>query len=260
MSPSDGRRPVARTRSVHWFGRTSGLTAVVCAGWLAFAACSSSEEQGLELTVMLAVSPAMAQDGVLELETDLGYAVTLERAYITLGAVEIFDCDATGAGALLKRWFEPTTAFAHSTSSPTRLGAPFVASLLASGQGSREIGVLLPPPGNYCSTQVELAPADEDAQGLPDDVNMVGATLDVRGRWSDGGDSTGDFALHSAATSERSLTIALRLSGDRRKQTLTLEAALDHAFDGVDFAEQSESEQAKAVLSNISQGLQADPR
>lgn len=257
MFPADARLLVTRTRFARRVWRTLELTVGVCVSWLAFSACSSSEEPGVELTITMAVAPGATDDGSMQLRTDTGYTVSLDRAYLGLGAVEIHGCDETGGDALLRRWFGPKLALAHTTSSPTRMGEPFVLSLLAGDRGPVEIGTLLPPPGDYCVTQVDLEAADDDARGLPDDVDMVGATLDVAGSWSNADESHQDFQWRTATGSERSLERPFSLSRDERQRTLALRAIVDHAFDGVDFAEQTNSEQAKTVLFNITQRLEA---
>jgi hypothetical protein len=213
----------------------------------------------MELTVTMAVAPSAASDGSLRLQTDQGYTVTLDRAYLNLGAVEIHGCEKTGADAL-RRWFGPKLAFAHTLSSPTRIGEPVVLSLLADDATPTDIGTLLPPPGDYCVTHVEFQPADGDARGLPSDIDIVGATLDVAGAWSNADHSGQEFALRTSSRSERELERCFGLSRDERRRTLGLRAIVEHAFDGVDFAEQTESEQARTVLSNIAQGLEAGMR
>ena len=211
----------------------------------------------MELTVTMGVAPLAAEGRSMQLQTDTGYTVTLDRAYLSLGAVEIHGCNETGGDALLRRWFGPKLALAHTTSSPTRIGEPFVLSLLARDREPVEIGMLRPPPGDYCVTQVDLEAADDDARGLPDDVDVVGATLDVAGSWSNADESGQDFQLRTATGSERSLEQPFSLSRNERQRTLALRALVDHAFDGVEFTEQTETEQAKTVLSNIAQGLEA---
>jgi hypothetical protein len=76
-------------------GRGAIATGSLCLGWLAFTACSSSEEAGLEVTVTMAAAPHPAPNGTLEIQTDLGYSVTLRRALVSVAAVEIVDCGKT---------------------------------------------------------------------------------------------------------------------------------------------------------------------
>lgn len=214
----------------------------------------------MEVTVTIGAEPAAAGDGSLELQTDMGYTVTLDRAYLSLGAVEIHGCNEGASGALLERWFGPKLALAHGLSSPTRIGAPLVVSLLAKGDTPEVFGTLLPPPGKYCSTHVEIEAADRDARALPDDLDIVGATLDVAGTWSKADDSAQNFELRTSTSSERTIDQGFSLSRDERQKTLALRAVVAHAFDGVDFATQTESEQVATVLSNIGAGLEISTR
>jgi hypothetical protein len=251
---SDPRLLIDRTGFSRRFWHVLSLTGGVCAAWLAFAACASSQEPGMELTITMAVAPRVAGDGSILLPTDTGYTVKLERAYLSLGALEILGCDEPGGDALLRRWLGPKPAFAHTPSGPTRIGEPVVVTLLADTPA--DIGALLPPPGDYCETHVEFQAADADARGLPADVDMVGATLDVAGTWSDADGSGQEFALRTSTSSARELEQVFSLSRDERQQTLGLRAIVDGAFDGVDFAEQTESEQAETVLFNLSRRLE----
>jgi len=62
--------------------------------------------------------------------TDMGYRVKLDRALISLGRVELLECD----NFVLQVWrlFVPGRAKAHEESTPTSLGVPMIIDLMES--------------------------------------------------------------------------------------------------------------------------------
>lgn len=146
-----------------------------------------------------------------------GQPVMLTEGALVVGSVELLRCD--GAQAPTKRR-AVGVAWAHSGSSPLKVGTPVVLDLLA-GASHNGVGTFEPPPGRYCSARVEAAPADADALGLSAHPHVEGATLKV---------SLSRNAGTQALTSTRRLavTVALR-SADGALAPLVLGSALDNA-------------------------------
>lgn len=126
--------------------------AVLAAGALFFAACTSVEEvsPGLVVAVVLEPpsTPPMQPDGSRLITTDLGYQVGLVRAYLVSSGVEIFPCPAVVARRKWSSWIVGR-AEAHGLTSPTRLGTS-LAEPLTGSQEVRRLGSITPPPGRYC--------------------------------------------------------------------------------------------------------------
>jgi hypothetical protein len=216
------------------------------------ASCSTSEA-GLEVNVQLVPPPA----GAAPITSDRGYAVTLERAYLTVGSVELEGCENAVLPSL-ELPFGPKLAFAHSVTSPTRIGSPAVLSLAGEEAEQVSFGTLGPPPGEYCALRVGLEPADADASHLPNDVDFVGLTLTLEGTYRDSSGTEGAFSVATTQTIERSVPFERLELGDDAEREAVLVVNADSArwFDGIDFATVEDEEIAELVLSNVVASLE----
>jgi hypothetical protein len=139
-----------------------GLAAAV-SGW----ACGD-RVSGVSLWVAAAVAP------ILPTSRDLD-GCGVASGWVTISVVEPVPCVSMGQ-RLWQRWSPLGAAWAHGTSSPTRLAAPHVVSLT---DGARlELGRLEPPAGAWCAVHVALGPADADAEGA-EGTTMVGKMLEL---------------------------------------------------------------------------------
>lgn len=127
-----------------------------------------------------AIFAGEVEQGPRSFETVEGVEVTLSTAYLTLSSLELVACEQARAAAPLA-W--TSVAWAHGTSTPTLLASPFVNGLERPDLEPALWGVVKPPPGTYCALRVTLAPADEDAAGLPANHAVVGQTLWLQGSW-----------------------------------------------------------------------------
>jgi hypothetical protein len=214
------------------------------------ASCSSSEA-GLAVDVQL-VSPAAGKTPIV---SDRGVAVSIERGYLTVGSVELEGCETSRPSFDLS--LGPSIAFAHSMSSPTRLGSPHVLSLAGDEAEVMPIGSLGPPPGEYCALRVSLEPADADANHLPSDVDLVGVTLWLEGTYRDSSGAEKPFSVATSQALEESLSFEkLQLADDAEQEaTLRVSAPSAHWFDGIDFATTGDEEIADLVLANVRAAL-----
>jgi hypothetical protein len=232
---------------------------------LPLAQCS---DHGIEVAVSLLHHYRKGPDGTYPagqpggaprtFQTSLGYQVTLTRAYLAIGSVEIVACP--GASAWLRRAvFGSGRALAHTPASPTRIGTPHVESLLRADFEPLALGDLAPPPGAYCTALVAVAQADADAEGLPADVSMVGKSIYLEGRYVPpmGGAPT-DFTIVSLVRQSATVTLMseqgqpspLRLDGASAGAQLNIGISYDGWLDGVDFAAMSADAQAQKVADN----------
>lgn len=191
--------------------------------------------------------------------TDLGYVVRIDRAAITVGAIEIVPCEgATASFTSAARWLDDArswslvrTAHAHTESSAVRIGTPHVLDLTAPS-GALRLGTLEPPLGSYCGLNVVLAPADADAEGLPAETDMVGWTLAVEGSIEEPGGAVIALAARDAGARPISLSFepAMAVDADARL-TILLEVQVAASLDGIDFASIDDEEQGAAILSRL---------
>ena len=219
-------------------------TVLGAAALLCLTACGGGDRvEGMELT--LGVTTTRARPTV---ETDprtfvnaKGTRASFTRALVALGSVELLPCEETGWRRLLRGLSPVSTAWAHSASSPRRLGTPHVLGLDGADGDVTELGVLRPPPGRYCRARLTFEPADADAQGLtsasqgPEPVDMVGRSLHVRGTLSpaDGGEAQSFDTSSTGHTSVDVVLDGLTLSEAQPRAALVFTLAWDTWLDGV---------------------------
>jgi hypothetical protein len=254
------------------------------------ATCSSVSEISQGLVIAIAADPPTNPqhdaDGSLIVNTDLGYRVTVTRAYLVSTSLEIFACQgiqmgtlrgspkppATGlrrasspapqgiqiAARLWRRWVIGR-AEAHTLDAPTRMGTAFVESLTGTGTGTdtaverHELGEIKPPPGRYCRAVYTASAADRDAIGMPPDRVAIGNTVYLEGTFQrQPADSPRPFTVSSSApfTVEEDIA-AIDLFGGTPTPTLVIRKQADHWFDGVDFELHPPRVIAREVLDNM---------
>lgn len=221
--------------------------------------CSSTSQEGITVAVVLEAPSSPPRDGsTRSFDTDRGVHVTLERGYLNVGSVEIVACSTATASFRWLEIFGERTAHAHVVGSPTLLGTPAVASLLAEEGARTSVGVLHPPPGSYCRAKQTILAADVDALGLPADGSMLGKSLLVEGTFSTENGIARRFSLASTASFDVESTISeMALSVDgRRAATIVLTTTSDRWFDGVDFAG-DEQDATTRILENLRASLGA---
>lgn len=218
---------------------------VLPAALLCLAACAGGERvEGLELTLGLTtarVRPAMELAGPRTLVNDTGTRASLTRALVTLGSVELMPCEESGWRRLLRGLSPVGTAWAHSVSSPRRLGTPHVVGLDGADGEVLELGTLRPPPGRYCRARLTFQPADADAEGLaaastgPEPIAMVGHSLRLRGVLSppDGGAAWPFDVSVGGQTSVDVVLDGVTLSEEQPKAALVFMLAWDVWLEGV---------------------------
>ncbi|WP_163991824.1 hypothetical protein [Pyxidicoccus caerfyrddinensis] len=217
-----------------------GAAALLC-----LAACGGGDRvEGMELTLGITTArarPALEAGGPRTLLNAQGTRASFTRALVTLGSVELLPCEEAGWLRLLRGLSPVSTAWAHSSSSPRRLGTPHVLGLDGADGDVTELGVLRPPPGRYCRARLTFEPADSDAQGLasatagPEPVDMEGRSLHVRGTLSptDGGVAQAFDATSAGHSSVDVVLDGLTLSEEQPRATLVVTLAWDTWLDGV---------------------------
>lgn len=226
------------------------LLASVAVGALAWlGACSASSKAGVTVPVE-AEAPR-----VRTFETNTGVHVVLSRAWLNIGAVELFGC--TSAWHWLDVFSVPR-AQAHVVGSPTRLGTPLVESLVGDDGSRTKMGELHPPEGSYCRVKQTILAADADAPGSPPDGAMLGKSVLVDGTYASEGLEPRPFHLSSTASFDVETTFeatALSLEA-RRAATIVLYFEKTSWFDGVAF-EGDETDAITRILENLRTSLGA---
>ena len=174
-------------------------------GWVLLVAASgcNSEDPGVSLDMGLAhQQPGTSLGGLPRaLAGPNDSVVTLTRAWVNVGAVEIFACPPTAFRRTLRFLSPIGVAEAHTPGSPTKIGVPHVDDLARPDGEVIDLGTLKPPADTYCQAKVSLDAADDDAVGLPAPsvVPMSGNTIWIEGSVTPaGGGPALDFTLSSA--------------------------------------------------------------
>lgn len=176
---------------------------------LFLASCTSSEPGVL---VALRVSPAPIVD-----------EARLDRAVIAVAAIELLPCTPLDGGLSFEALFV-SRARAHSRSTPTRSGEPYVVSLL---EGTVDVGMLAPPASSYCRVRVELGPADRDAVH-GEALGLYARTLEMEGAVQRDG-AWLSFSAWAGASRTIDLTLGEPLVLDEATDRPSLEITLDTA-------------------------------
>jgi hypothetical protein len=191
--------------------------------------------------------------------TDKGYAVTVARAYLVTAAA---DLEACGADAV---WFHEirravsfvTTAHAHEPGTPTHIGSPYVESLVGGEALPVDYGTFNPPPDRYCMLHYDIGPADDDAEGLPADPDMVGKSFYVEGTYAGADGTVHPFTVATAATAAIEIPVSTLDLHSAGASDVVVRKSAAHWFDGIDFATAAPEATATAMLANIGASLSA---
>lgn len=221
--------------------------------------CSVALPQCMRVTDGIEVDVAyLSEPTPLEIRTDLGYRVRLDRALIAVGRVELIRCDNVVAD--LWGLFTAARASAHVLDTPTSLGEPLVLDLMEGAGTPEYAGTMKPPPGRYCGVRLVGMPADADAPGLDEkSQEMIEHSVLVEGRVRAEGEAT-ETALfvpipdlfQSELPLERPLVFESPIVEN-------ISIRIDHRswFDGIDFALVSEDAVRERITENVQSSLQA---
>lgn len=237
------------------------LLAALPAALLAPIFACHDHDEGLQVTILVdPPSTPPIQGGERRFTSDLGYQIRLTRGYLSSQSIDLVACP--GASAPRRRFSWIREAHAHGGSTPTRLGFGRVESLLAAPGAPFNAGALAPPPGRYCELSLGLRAADEDAEGLPAELSVVGETIHLEGLYtppSGGAEVAFEGVTTASATAKATISLELSEEGTKRA-TLALELATERWFDGVELATLSREQIGRAVLQNLSAAAKASPR
>jgi hypothetical protein len=225
-----------------------GLISLIAAGLVGCGSSSSgSVSDGTRVDISAAASPAISaiqSAGAKTFNNDLGDSITITRAYLVLSSATIeADCGITFTASLEHLLsFLISNATAHTTTTPTSTGEPYVINLLATDDAPIAIGKLSPPVNNYCGIRIDMLAADADTFSLPTgagEPDMIGKSIYIEGNFTLAGGGSGDLHLSSgAALVNRDLMLSplLLVSGDNPSGRIDISINYDTWFSAVDMA------------------------
>lgn len=199
-------------------------------------ACSTVQ-QGIEVTVEL--DPIAAPSAT---NSDAGQPIVIARGVLALGSVELLPCVDETTQALTA---DQNPGILHVEGSPTLLGTPAARSLAS--PASLTLGVLRPPPGEYCKIRQLYFTADSDALGIEPD--QVGDSMQLEGELAGT-----PFRLRADATLQviTELDPPLRLDTEgTNTATVALTSTPGAWFAGLSFDADRERDDALALLVNL---------
>ncbi len=213
-------------------------------------ACSSSSgstTEGIQVTLDVAAKPANVASqpaGAKTFTNDLGDSITLTKAYLVIASATIETSCGVSFSAAAESFFDLLVpqAQAHTTTTPTSTGEPYVINILNVDGGLGSIGSVSPPAGDYCGVDIDLLAADDDTNNLPTGVgepDMIGKTIHIEGTYALAGGGEGDILLSTgAALQNRELLLSalIMLSKNNLNGSISVAINYDTWFDAVDLA------------------------
>jgi len=252
------------------FTKVLALTAFSAYLAIYLAGCSSSSSSssvGTRVAINAAASPAVAAAmpaGTKTFTNDMGDSVTLTKAYLVIASTTIETSCGASFSAAIDGLFNVliAKASAHTTTTPTSTGVPYVIDLLTVDGGLDGIGSLSPPVGDYCGVNVDMLAADADTNNLPvgaGEPDMINKTLFIEGSYTLAGGASGDIAVSTGAAlqnRELLLNALMIISASSLNGSVDIGINYDRWFDAVDLsALESESTPADVNFSQLLQNV-----
>jgi hypothetical protein len=230
----------------------STLGTILC---LSFACSDTTLERGLEVGISTIAPNVSAKT----FTTNRGVSLRIVRAFLVTHSAELLQCPPT-AFERARSILAMRSAYAHGTATATRLATPVVEDMLRAPRASTFLGTLRPPPGDYCTLRYSIGAADDDALGLPTEVNIVGESLHIEGTYALVANPVSTpFVIATSVSFDRDLELnrmMLSASG-RQSAAIAIGKSMETWFDGIDFATASSEELAAAVTARVRASLVA---
>lgn len=199
-------------------------------------------------------------------ESDLGFSIELTSGYLVTYSLQLVECRTNGLATWIK-WFGellgPRSAFAghsHTQQNPAAMTTAHVESLLT--PHAQHAGTVVAPAASYCQSHYLIAGAPPGATGLPDDVNMLGTSVYLKGSYqAPGSPEWAPFKIHTALPngllaplSPTGESLAAPMQTPITSVTLTTERSLRTLLNGVDFTTMNDDAIQRQVLTAIIAG------
>lgn len=235
-------------------------------------ACSSSSTGGsatvTAVSMSAAPSPSLTRTVTVTADDKTftnsnNDTIVLTRAYLVISSTTIETACGVSFSAALEKMLDMIVpqAHAHTTTTPTSTGVPYVINLLATDNAPVSIGGMSPAVADYCGVDIDLFAADADALDLPTDAgepDMIGRTVYIEGRYTLSGGATGIIKIDTGATlinRKLFLSALMMISASSPTGSVDLGINYDTWFDTVDM-EALVAESAAKAGDNYNQVLQ----
>ncbi|MBT8118102.1 MAG: hypothetical protein KJN89_00170 [Gammaproteobacteria bacterium] len=225
------------------------LSCLLAANLAACGSSSSSGDSSAVTSVSMRAAPSPANAPVMlagnkVFTTAEGHTVTLTKAYLVISSTTIETTCGANFSAALESVIDVIVprAHAHTTTTPTSTGVPYVIDLLAADNVSVSIGGMSPAVADYCGVDIDLFAADDDAINLPvaaGEPDMIGRTVYIEGSYSLSGGGAGAIKIDTGATLINrylQLSALMMISASSPTGSVSLGINYDTWFDAVDLA------------------------
>ena len=249
----------------HWgrLGVTCALTtAVMCAGPDARVTPEATQPEAGQIRYHLTWDwgDAVPDDLGWRVTTDRGYAVHVTEGYLVTYSVQLAPCTEDDLGTA-SRWptlFGAGEAWAgHGGPDDPSAWITGLVEPLASPVNTSLTPITVEPE-LYCRAHYLLARAETGALGLPEDIDMMGTSLYIKGTVARGDEPATTFTIWSTlptgqllAWSEPATPIDVTDLG----VDVTITRDLGRLFDGVEFATMSTESVEKTILLGLADRL-----
>ena len=206
------------------------------------------------------------EDAGFSLTSNLDVKIEIRAAYVVLYSTQLVACESDPNSIVSKiyDWFMPSLAYAGhggEIRDPSAMLIPAVENLI---QAKRiELGSQTVSDRVYCQIHYLVGRAEDNAQFLPEEHELVGTSLYLEGSWSQGpsGEST-DFTIDTStaygalkslypAGSFGEESSAYELDMNQFGASVVIERSLAGMFDDIDWLEMNGTAVERKVLSNI---------
>ena len=206
------------------------------------------------------------EDTGISLTSNLGANIEIRVAYVVLYSTQLVACESDPNSIVGKiyDWFRPSLAYAGhggENRDPSAMLIPTVEDLV---QAQRiDLGSQTVSDRVYCQIHYLIGRAEDNAQFLPEEHELLGSSLYLEGSWSQGAslEST-DFIIDTSTAygALKSLypqgsygeeSSAYELDMNQFGASVVIERSLGGMFDDIDWLEMNDTEVERKVLSNI---------
>jgi hypothetical protein len=221
--------------------------------------CASSITEGVSTEVAFANTTTEAS-----FRSDTGLQITIQEAYLALGAVELKPCAATSemspqsleaSGSLGVA--SELAAQNHAVQSPTRLNRAWLEPLLGLDK-LVTVGTLTPPAARYCSITLEQRAAPRGTLLESTNGTKVDSTFEIRFSVvleENGAPTTRTFVARTTAAVDRNKVIDVDLTQPKRIR-LSVRRDIRSLFVGItpsDLLAEDDEALARRMLRNLDQ-------
>lgn len=202
----------------------------------------------------------------VSMRTDLGYELILRRAYVVSHSASFAPCAPPPMGGAemspIRSLSMPRAHASHSGRDDSAARRPKVEDLLR--EGIDRWDELAFPARRYCRFHYLVARANERAEGLPVDPDLVGSSLHVELDVRDlEGRAIGSRTIHSSLPNGRLYELrdlGLAAGAEPRQVEVTITRKLDTLFDGIAFDTADDATLQRDVLANLLRTTRVDAR